>query len=43
MIHSHRRISETQASQIVLGDDTGPKYLHEYEGEKNTRKGVELS
>ena len=32
MIRSHRRISETQASQIVLGDESGlrPKDLHEY-------------
>ncbi|GAU41201.1 hypothetical protein TSUD_26260 [Trifolium subterraneum] len=32
MIRSHRRISEAQASQIVLGDESGlrPKDLHEY-------------
>ncbi|CAJ2667584.1 unnamed protein product [Trifolium pratense] len=32
MIRSHRRISEAQASQIVLGDQSGlrPKGLHEY-------------
>jgi hypothetical protein len=32
MIRSHRCISEAQASQIVLGDESGlrPKDLHEY-------------
>ncbi|XP_024625265.1 protein FAR1-RELATED SEQUENCE 5-like [Medicago truncatula] len=32
MIRSHRRISEVQASQIIMGDESGlrPKELHEY-------------